>query len=124
MHNLTKKQIAESIECCVKADCKGCPLYYYKDFTNDCEKHIIGILRDDNVRLKEEVERLQKKREAKCGTCYYSKPVPFGKSKCYVECTNQEHIEKYCRYRKISLKRQRTTPACKSYKEMAGDSDA
>ena len=58
MHNLTNKHIAESVECCVKADCKSCPLSHYKDFTNDCEKHIIGVLRDENVRLKAEVERL------------------------------------------------------------------
>lgn len=59
MHNLTKKQISESIECCVKADCKGCPLYHYKDFTNDCEKHIITMLKDENERLNSEVESLQ-----------------------------------------------------------------
>lgn len=72
---------------------------------------------------KAEVERLQKKERAKCGTCAYSKPTTFGKSKCYVECTNQEHIMQFCRYREISLKRQRTTPACKRYKEMVGEKD-
>ena len=69
-------------------------------------------------RQKAEIERLKNKISSKCGTCAYAKPTTFGKSKCYVECTNKEHIEKYCRFRKISLKRQRTTPACKNYKEM------
>ena len=83
-----------------------------------------GFLKDalDLInRQKAEIERLQKlqkQTKAKCGTCFFAKPTTFGKSKSYVECTNKEHIEKFCRYRKISLKRQRTTPACKCYKEM------
>jgi hypothetical protein len=56
-----------------------------------------------------------KKEVGKCGNCLYSKPTTFGKSKAYVKCTNPEHIQRYCK-REISLKRQRTQPACKSYK--------
>ena len=53
----------------------------------------------------------------KCGSCVYAKPtVAFGKSTCYVNCTNQEHIERFCK-REISTLRQRTNPACKKYKE-------
>lgn len=51
-----------------------------------------------------------------CGGCAYAIPTTFGKSKGYVECTNRRHIETYCKY-KSSVKRYKTTPACKSYKE-------
>ena len=70
------------------------------------------------IRITEEAP-INNKHNAKCGTCYYSKPTTFGKSNGYVECTNQEHIQKFCK-RPISLQRQKTTPACKSYKEMSG----
>lgn len=54
--------------------------------------------------------------ENKCGSCIYAKPVvAFGESKCYVNCTNKEHIDKFCK-REISTLRQRTHPACKNYK--------
>ena len=62
----------------------------------------------------------------KCGTCVYAVPSTFGKGYCYVECTNQEHIAKYCK-RPISRIRQRTAPACRSYEdktEKGGDNDA
>ena len=62
----------------------------------------------------------------KCGTCVYGIPSTFGKGFCYVECTNQEHIAKYCK-RPISRIRQRTAPACRSYEdktEKGGDNDA
>ena len=49
----------------------------------------------------------------KCGSCEYAKPTnEFGKSKCYVCCTNED---KWWRHR-TSMYRQRTTPACKRYK--------
>ena len=51
-----------------------------------------------------------------CGTCVYSAPTThWNGSPCYVECTNKEHIEKYCRRNEIAKTRQRTNPACKSY---------
>ena len=53
--------------------------------------------------------------ENKCGGCKYAEPTTFGKSKVYVRCTNEEHVKRYC-HRPISVKRQRTQPACKSYK--------
>lgn len=52
----------------------------------------------------------------KCGSCVYAVPTVFGKVRTYVECTNQEHVQRYCR-REITRKRQRTQQACKSYKE-------
>lgn len=58
--------------------------------------------------------------QGKCGSCIYAKPtVAFGKSTCYVKCTNAEHIERFCQ-REISILRQRTNPACKKYKEREG----
>ena len=77
---------------------------------------IIDNLDEEIDRLIAVIEKLKGKKN-KCGTCAYAKPTTFGKSKCYVECTNQEHIQKFCK-REISLKRQRTTPACGDYKEM------
>lgn len=62
----------------------------------------------------------------KCGSCVYAVPSTFGNGTCYVECTNQEHIAKYCK-RPISRIRQRTAPACRSYEdktEKGGDNDA
>ncbi len=142
---MTDEQIIKALECCVKDDegasgcSEKCPLFdTHKDCATFLRKNTLDLIKRQKAEiekkdklieiadkmvesLKAEVKRLQKKQEAKCGTCYYSKPTTFGKSKCYVECTNQEHIEKYCRHRKISLKRQRTTPACKNYKEMVGD---
>lgn len=61
---------------------------------------------------------------SKCGSCAYAKPTTWGNkpSTCYVECTNKEHIEKFCK-RPLSAKRIRTTPACKSYKPKEGDQE-
>jgi hypothetical protein len=53
--------------------------------------------------------------KGKCGSCIYSEPTTFGKSKVYVRCTNEEHLKTYCA-RPASDVRQRTQPACKSYK--------
>ena len=58
----------------------------------------------------------------KCGSCAYAIPTTFGKSKAWVECTNREHNERYCK-REISCKRARTQPACKSYKELTEESN-
>ncbi len=101
-------------------DCLKKTVEQYKT-TNDFRVTVYEEILDLIKRKDAEIERLMKRDKAKCGTCAYAKPTTFGKSKCYVECTNQEHIEKFCRYRKISLKRQKTTPACKKYKEMVGD---
>ena len=61
--------------------------------------------------------KLSAELQNKCGSCVYAKPtVAFGKSKCYVTCTNREHIERFCK-REISTLRQRTNPACKNYME-------
>jgi hypothetical protein len=56
----------------------------------------------------------------KCGSCAYAKAEPdnFGRE-CYVRCRNAEHIAKHFRGKDISL-RQRTTPACKDYKQKEG----
>lgn len=56
----------------------------------------------------------------KCGSC------AFAKDECpsvYVRCTNTEHIAKYFRSKDKSL-RQRTTPACKQYKQKEGACNA
>jgi hypothetical protein len=70
------------------------------------------------VRQYKELERLRMT-DKKCGTCFYAKPITYGSSKVYVECTNTEHLRVYCssnrsRYAHI---RPRTNPACKNYLE-------
>ena len=56
----------------------------------------------------------------KCGSCVYANAEPddFGRE-CYVRCRNADHITKHSRGKDISL-RQRTTPACKDYKQREG----
>ena len=75
-------------------------------------------LEKENKELKAEIERLKKQKANKCGTCFFAKPTTWGNkpTNIYVECTNKEHLKKYCHTR-ISVKRARTTPACKCYKE-------
>ena len=144
--NLTDKEVVKALECCISSStslaCFKCPMAKNKECNGSNTNinklvvenalDLINRLQDEReslingqetlqntiVEQKAEIERLQKTKSAKCGTCAYAKPTTFGKSKCYVECTNKEHIEKFCRYRKISLKRQRTTPACIDYKEL------
>lgn len=80
--------------------------YYLQFETDDKEKY----------RLVEEAAQMAIDGiKAICGTCAYAKHTTFGRSKIYVECTNQEHIEKFCK-REIAKKRARTTRACKCYK--------
>ena len=78
-----------------------------------CAEALADYLLANGVKLSAELQN-------KCGSCVYAKPiVAFGKSKCYVKCTNKEHIERFCT-REISTLRQRTNPACKNYKEREG----
>ncbi len=54
----------------------------------------------------------------KCGSCKYAKPIQGSKRGIFgttVECTNKEHIDKYCYRHKTSKLKQRTCKACKSY---------
>lgn len=62
-------------------------------------------------------EKRQTDLSDKCGSCAYAKGEPdmFGRD-CYVRCTNPEHIAKFFRSKDRSL-RQRTTKACKQYKQ-------
>ena len=60
----------------------------------------------------------------KCGSCFYAKPVTegFGGSKCYVECTCEEHLNRYRHWdgREIKAVRARTRYACNEYKPKEG----
>ena len=54
----------------------------------------------------------------KCGSCKSSIPAHgyFGKSTCYVECTNKDHLSSRHYYgNSLIAIRQRTTRACKHY---------
>lgn len=54
----------------------------------------------------------------KCGNCKFAISTTWGNkpSDSYVECTNAEHIAKYCK-RPLSAKRPKSTHSCKSYVE-------
>lgn len=54
--------------------------------------------------------------KGKCGSCIYAKPTTFGNSTIYVECTNIEHLARFCCNHEVSKKRQRTHKGCKNYK--------
>ena len=58
----------------------------------------------------------------KCGSCRYGVPAEnvFGNSKCYVRCTNEEHLSSRRYYgRPLVAVRQRTAKACKRYEGRA-----
>lgn len=79
-------------------ECDKCGLVYKPSLGHTCKhEHITDL-------------------KSKCGSCVYAIQSTFGKSNAYVECSNREHIAKYCK-RPISAIRQKTNPACKSYKE-------
>lgn len=110
---------------CIKSenDCKDCIK------SDVCFKmHLMQLLRASNEEFTTPCKNFISKASIipipKCGSCAYSKPTTWGgkPTTCYVECTNKEHLEKYCK-RKTSAKRIRTTPACKSYKAKEGDHD-
>ena len=90
------------------------------ELTEECKslKSVIEV-------QKTQIENLKRKTGGMCGTCIYSKPAKWGKksSGAYVECTNAEHIEKYCRRHENSRIRQRTAPACKSYSKKVGEEE-
>lgn len=50
----------------------------------------------------------------KCGSCTFAKPIRFGCSTCYVECTNEDHLSRRTKGY-AEAKRQRTSKACKRY---------
>ena len=119
---MTDNEIIKALECCIDCNCKECPCCRIIDGGTYCteidEEEILDLIN----RQKAEIESLKKKNNRKCGTCVFAKPTKaFGGSKYYVECTNQEHLEKYCHRHKSSKVRQRTNPACKRYKEMEDD---
>ena len=105
-------------------------LYWIYDFeySGECiaaEREVDDILQELNLERQCGYKPITELKN-KCGTCVYGIPSTFGKSNCYIECTNQEHIAKYCK-RPISRIRQRTAPACRSYEdktEKGGDNDA
>ena len=103
----------------------------YKEFAEEFEKRCIesgiypalikNILKNLVKELAHETTETCNLKN-KCGSCAYAIPTTFGKSKVWVECTNREHNERYCK-REISCKRARTQPACKSYKELTEGSN-
>lgn len=58
----------------------------------------------------------------KCGGCAHSAPTTvYGGSKCYVECKNQEHLQRHCNNRgKYASIHARTAKGCKLYTAKEG----
>lgn len=57
----------------------------------------------------------------KCGSCGHSAPTEsYGGSKCYVECTLKEHLQKHCTMSKYTAVRPRTNKGCKNYMPKEG----
>ena len=67
--------------------------------------------------LRAELKYLRKATANRCGTCVYAKPAVYGKSKMHVECTNAEHLKRYCSDHESSKIRPKNTHACKNYVE-------
>lgn len=68
--------------------------------------------------LRQENKYLKRVSSNRCGTCKYSKPVKrTGKKTIWVECTNREHLSKYCTSYEGTKFRPKNTHACKNYEE-------
>lgn len=101
-------QVLADAECDKQAECNKCPY----NAPNACR---VGFIADhliaNGVTFEKQVDL-----SGKCGSCTYAKQVSevFGNAKCYVRCTNEEHLKTHCK-RVSSELRQRTHKACKSY---------
>lgn len=111
---MTDSEIKKALECCKGKGCKDCP---FNVNCATCISKLIGDALDLINRLEAERDGLKRHGGKKCGTCIYAKPTTFGRSKVYVECTNEEHLKRYCSYHESAKNRLRTTPACKKYEE-------
>ena len=57
----------------------------------------------------------------KCGSCCHAASTDhYGGSKCYVECTLESHLKKYCKNGRYTAIRARTTKGCKKYAPKEG----
>lgn len=81
--------------------------------TEDCDALTATI-----ETLRAEIKYLKRITADRCGTCMYAKPVQRpGKTTIWVECTNEEHLRKYCTNYEGTKYRPKYTHACKSYRE-------
>ena len=80
--------------------------------TEECQ-----ALKDTIASQNKELKYLRNKDSQRCGTCIYAKPTVWGRSKVHVECTNQEHLGRYCSNHESTKIRPRNTYACKCYVE-------
>lgn len=75
-------------------------------------------LKSTITNLRAEIKYLKRITANRCGTCMYAKPVERpGKTTIWVQCTNVEHIKKYCTTHEGTKYRPKYTHACKSYQE-------
>ena len=109
--NEVDKSIIALQHCASGGKCGKC-VFADKPSLSSCLNEFLCVM----IAQKKELDRMKNSKVGKCGSCAYAVPTTFAKSTNYVECTNKEHIEKFCK-RPISLKRPHTTPACKCYVE-------
>ena len=86
---------------------------------NECKE-----LRDIVATQRNENKYLRNQSGKRCGTCIYAKPTVWGRSKVHVECTNQEHLERYCSNHESTKIRPKNTYACRCYVERECDDNA
>ena len=80
--------------------------------------HTADYLIANGVTVQTEKEKPTVDLTNKCGSCKHSVIAEnvFGKSKCYVRCTNLEHLNsRMYQERPLAAVRQRTMRACKKY---------
>ena len=78
-------------------------------------------LKDVIHALKKQVKYLKNITAKRCGTCVYAKPAVLGNSKMHVECTNEDHLKRYCSTLENTKYRPRNTHACRHYVEKVGE---
>ena len=129
---MTVQEIIKALRCTANADCdcirEQCPFFVQEAIPEELRDKCDGMETWDScdvdgvaLAAADRLEQLVKTRPAtslagKCGSCEYAKPTTWGKSECYIECTNRPDRPYRQTRAGIAHIKQRTTPACKRYK--------
>lgn len=133
---MTDQEIIRALRCSssVGSECRHekCPFFAQEEIPEElrekcgrdtwggCDVDSIALAAADRLEQLAKPERTAVSLDGKCGGCEYAIPAKFGRSECYIECTNrpQNKSDKMG----IARIKQRTTPACKRYREKGGAS--
>jgi len=95
--------------------CDGCSQWPASEAAVFIADHLIA----NGVTVKIQKEKPPTDLTGKCGSCFFAKHgLHFGKSPCYVECTNEDLLKSRPNRGKASAVRARTTRGCKRYTPM------